>query len=270
MALSIKKSASGTVLIIDFSSKQILKELTEEASLTLSEKTPGGVWVIDSNGQEFNIEAAEVRNTELPPAFPVPFVGDVRDLYELLELSFFYNLLNPPGGGGGSNNIYNTDGTLTADRTLSGANFNLSLLGLNEFIKDFNIKEEIIGDQKIRSLAYDLTANGTTPQNLILIPLNIDFDSVSVYGRVLYRKENQDGIGRVNFWGACTRNAGGVLELDNNNIQELKNKSIPGQAPDVNHTTSGSNYIITIDPNSVVLNLRFFVWLELHCANILV
>jgi hypothetical protein len=258
MALSIKKSASGTVLIIDFSSKQILKELTEEASLTLSEKTPGGVWVIDSKGQEFNIEAA----------FPVPFVGDVRDLYELLELSFFYNLLNPPTAGGV--NIYNSNGTLTADRTLSGANFNLSLLGLNEFIKDFNIKEEIIGDQKIRTLAYDLTANGTTPQNLILIPLNIDFDSVSIYGRVLYRKENQDGIGRVNFWGACTRNAGGVLELDNNNIQELKNNSIPGQAPDLNHTTSGSNYIITIDPNSLVFNLRFFVWLELHCANILV
>jgi hypothetical protein len=169
MALSIKKSASGTVLIIDFSSKQILKELTEEASLTLSEKTPGGVWVIDSKGQEFNIEAAEVRNTELPPAFPVPFVGDVRDLYELLELSFFYNLLNPPTAGGV--NIYNSNGTLTADRTLSGDNFNLSLLGLNEFIKDFNIKEEIIGDQKIRTLAYDLTANGTTPQNLILIPL---------------------------------------------------------------------------------------------------
>lgn len=269
MGLTVIKQLSGEVLISDFTTKQVLKELTNDAALLLSNRdSGGGIWIIDKEGDEFFIPIDELINTQILPGGAVPFAGDARAAYELLETDFFYNLLNPPGGGGPSINIYNSDGTLTANRTLTGANFSLSLLGLNSFLQSYNLKEETIGGQKITSVAYELILVGLLPQNVITIPLDNDFDSVEIFGRAIYRKENLDGLGRVDFFGGCTRNSGGGLELDDNNLQSFQKSSIGGVDPNINHDTSGTNYVITIDPNSVTLELSFKIWLEIHFSNI--
>lgn len=277
MKLTIVKTSAGTVLIQDFITKFVYKELQEVASLVLSDEDKylsntdeaGAIEIVDRTSQSYILKYADVVNTQILPALPVDFTGSLKDLYELLETSFFYNIINPPSSVGGVN-IYNSDGSLTGDRVLTGSNFNLSLIGINELVKSYTTKEEIIGDQKILTLGYDLTANGTTAQNLVLIPLLADYDTVSVFGRIMYRKATRDGSGRVNFFGSCTRNVGGALELDNINLQRFQEDSIAGANPTINHTTAGTNYIITFDPNSPVNNVRFFVWLELHCANILI
>lgn len=48
------------------------------------------------------------------------------------------NTLNIPQYSGSAVNIYNTDGTLTADRTLTGAGFNLTFDGLNTHTENIN------------------------------------------------------------------------------------------------------------------------------------
>jgi hypothetical protein len=276
MKITIVKTSAGTVLIQDFNTKFVYKELQEVASLVLSDEDKylsnteeaGAIEIVDRTSQSYILKYADVVNTQILPALPVDFTGSLKDLYELLEADFFYNILNPPTAGGV--NIYNSDGSLTGDRVLNGSNFNLSLIGINELVKSYTTKEEIIGDQKILTIGYDLTLNGNTAQNLILIPLLADFDTAAVFGRVIYREASVDGSGRVNFYSSCTRNIGGVLELDNINVQAFQYSSITGLNPQIGHTTAGTNYIITINPRSLVNNVRFFVWLELHCANILV
>lgn len=269
MAFTILKTTpGGPVQILDPVSKFVFKQLEERASLFLSNKYEGGgVWVVDKTGQEWHIQTEQVLSTQILPAGPVDFSGDSSDLYELLEADFFYNLVNPPGGAG-VQNIYNTDGTLTANRTLSGNNFSLSLLSLNNFLQSYNIKEETIGGQKLTSVAYELNLVGNSDQTAISIPLNNDLDSVEIFGRTLFREDSQTGIGRDDFFGSCTRNAGGALELDNVAVQAFRRESIAGNRPIINHGISGTDYIITINPRSNTNIVRFRIWLEIHFANI--
>ena len=268
MGLSIVKQLSGSVLIVDFTSKLVLKELTEDAALLLSNRDQGGgIWIIDKEGSQYFVPIDILINTQILPNLALDFSGDARAAYELLETDFFYNLLNPPSGGG-VQNIYNTNGTLTANRTLTGSNFSLSLLGLNSFLQSYNLKEETIGAQKLITMAYEVNLVGNSTQTAITIPLDNDFDSVEVFGRTLFREDTQTGIGRDDFFGSCTRNSGGTLELDNVAVQAFRRESIAGNRPIINHDISGTNYLITINPRSNTNIVRFRIWLEVHFANI--
>lgn len=100
--LNIVKELTGEVTIEDANSGFVYKQLAEDAALFTSNRFKnGGVWVVDKNGEEFSIETDNVLTYELKPNPPFSFSGDTRNLYELLETSLFYNLVNPPSGGGG-------------------------------------------------------------------------------------------------------------------------------------------------------------------------
>lgn len=279
MKITIVKTLNNTILVQDFTTKFVYKELQEIASLLLSDQedrgevSTGGVFVIDEASQNYHIRTTEVVNTQILPALAVPFTGSTKDLYELLETDFFYNVVNPPSGGGAVN-IYNTDGVLTANRELRGTNlptnFSLSLIELNTFLLEYQIKEEVIADQTVITLGYNFTLSGNSPIDVITIPLAVDFDTVEVFGRMIYREAGTTGVGREDFFSACTRNLGGALELDNNLVQGFRRESIAGNASRIRHTTSGTNYIIQIDPNSAATNRKYYIWLEIHKANIVV
>jgi len=106
---SIVKELTGEVSINSVTSGETVKRMNTNACLFFSNRK-GGVYVVDSLGGEFWIDISLVNSTQVLPAAAVPFTGTSRDLYELLEASFFYNVVNPPSGGGGgvveSNIIY--------------------------------------------------------------------------------------------------------------------------------------------------------------------
>ena len=111
MAYSIVKELTGEVSINSTTSGNTVKQMTVDACLFFSNRRKaGGVYVVDSLGGEFWLDSSLVDSTQILPAAAVDFTGDARELYELLEASFFYNVVNPPSGGGGgvveSNIIY--------------------------------------------------------------------------------------------------------------------------------------------------------------------
>lgn len=278
MRITIIKTLSNTVLIKDKATGFIYKELKENSTLLFSSKEDrgevleGGVFIIDEDSNTYNIRLSEVVDTQVLPAAAIPFTGAVKDLYQLLETTFFFNIVNPPTSTGV--NIFNSNGALTADRELVGTNsptnFSLGLIDLNKFLLNYEVKEEVIGDQTILTLAYNFTLSGNANIDVINIPLNTDFDVVEVFGRCIYREAGATGVGREDFFGACTRNAGGALQLDNNNVQGFRRESLAGNASRIRHRVLGSNYVIRIDPNSGAVNRKYYIWLEIHKANIII
>jgi hypothetical protein len=109
MAYSIVKELTGEVSINSTTSGNTIKQMTVDACLFFSNRRQaGGVYVVDSLGGEFWLDASFVDSTQILPAAAVDFDGTPRDLYELLETSFFYNVVNPASSGGlvESNIIY--------------------------------------------------------------------------------------------------------------------------------------------------------------------
>lgn len=99
MSYRIEKKTTGDVWVVDYTTGEVIKTLSATASLLLSAKTKtGGVYVTDSAGRDFWIDTDLVQETQIDPAAAVAFTGTTKDLYELLELSFFYNILNPYAG----------------------------------------------------------------------------------------------------------------------------------------------------------------------------
>ena len=104
MSFSIVKELTGEVSINDYTSGETIKQLTESSALIYADdRLTGGVWVIDKDGQSYTVETSRVVDTQILPAAAVAFTGTTKDLYELLEKSFFLNILNPVSGGGGVN-----------------------------------------------------------------------------------------------------------------------------------------------------------------------
>lgn len=99
--LEIVKELTGEVSFRDAATKFNIAQLQEDAALFLNTEKRGGIWIVDKNGIEINIQTENILQTILLPAAAVSFSGDSRALYELLETSFFYNLVNPTSGGGG-------------------------------------------------------------------------------------------------------------------------------------------------------------------------
>lgn len=101
MSYRIEKKTTGDVWIVDYTTSEVIKTLSATASLLLSAKTKtGGIYVTDSAGRDFWIDKDLVIETKIDPAAAVAFTGTTKQLYELLELSFFYNILNQVGAGG--------------------------------------------------------------------------------------------------------------------------------------------------------------------------
>lgn len=110
--LEIVKELTGEVIFRDAVTKFTIKELQEDAALLLNTEKRGGIWIVDKEGREVNIQTENILRTQVLPNPVVNFVGDSRTLYELLETDFFYNLVNPPttpSGGGVYDEIYNTE-----------------------------------------------------------------------------------------------------------------------------------------------------------------
>jgi len=109
MSYSIVKELTGEVSINDTTSGATIKQMAVDASLFFSNRRQaGGVYVVDSLGGEFWLDVSLVDSTQISPAAAVAFTGTPRELYELLETSFFYNVVNPASSGGlvESNIIY--------------------------------------------------------------------------------------------------------------------------------------------------------------------
>jgi hypothetical protein len=101
MAYSIVKELTGEVSINSTTSGNTIKQMAVDACLFFSNRRQaGGVYVVDSLGGEFWLDASFVDSTQILPAAAVDFSGDARDLYELLEASFFYNVVSPSNGSG--------------------------------------------------------------------------------------------------------------------------------------------------------------------------
>jgi hypothetical protein len=94
--LEIVKELTGEVSFRDAATKLTIAQLQEDASLFLNTDKGGGIWIVDKNGIEVNVQTENILQTIILPAAAVSFSGDSRALYELLETSFFYNLVNPP------------------------------------------------------------------------------------------------------------------------------------------------------------------------------
>lgn len=138
--LEIVKELTGDVSFRDAATKFTIAQLQEDAALFLNTEKRGGIWIVDKDGIEINIQTENILQTIVLPAAAVAFSGDSRTLYELLETSFFYNLVNPPSGGGGGlttagnglsvrgGNEAILGGTLDQNTTVDLASFNLSFI----------------------------------------------------------------------------------------------------------------------------------------------
>lgn len=109
--LEIVKQLTGEVVFRDAVTKFTIKELQEDSSLFLNNEKRGGIWIVDKEGVEINIQTENILRTQVLPNPVVNFAGDSRALYELLETDFFYNLVNPPTTptGGVYDEIYNIE-----------------------------------------------------------------------------------------------------------------------------------------------------------------
>jgi len=108
--LEIVKELTGEVSFRDAATKLTIAQLQEDAALFLNTDKGGGIWIVDKNGIEVNVQTENILQTIILPAAAVSFSGDSRALYELLETSFFYNLVNPPIlSVGVYDEIYNTE-----------------------------------------------------------------------------------------------------------------------------------------------------------------
>lgn len=120
MSYSIVKELTGDVSIIDYTTGVIVKTLAVTASLLLSDKTKtGGIYATDSGGKSFWIDTDLVQETQVKPAAAVAFTGTTKDLYELLELSFFYNIINQSSAAVIESNII----TPAINTVLTNANY---------------------------------------------------------------------------------------------------------------------------------------------------
>jgi len=120
MAYSIVKELTGEVSINSTTGGNTIKQMDVDACLFFSNRRKaGGVYIVDSLGGEFWLDVSLVDSTQILPAASVAFAGTPRDLYELLEASFFYNVVNPPSGGGGG-------GVVESNILLQGSNYTIT------------------------------------------------------------------------------------------------------------------------------------------------
>jgi hypothetical protein len=267
MAYGIVKELTGEVSINSTTSGTTIKQMTVDACLFFSNRRQaGGVYVVDSLGGEFWLDANLVDSTQVLPASAVAFSGDARDLYELLEGSFFYNVVNPASGGGLSgaeNGAYIAGGKvrlgtnpLIENTTISGAfTFKIDVSGAdmtlvsNDYILIHNTKSETTNGVTFftRSFTAQTTANAI--QTIFTIPLS-ELDVVSVEILVQYKKQSISGAGIIQAFGGGYRDTGGAAELLNSTLSTTQQDTISGQNPAILHSVSGNDYIIEIDPKS--------------------
>jgi len=120
MAYSIVKELTGEVSINSTTGGNTIKQMDVDACLFFSNRRKaGGVYIVDSLGGEFWLDVSLVDSTQILPSAAVDFTGTPRDLYELLEASFFYNVVNPPSGGGGG-------GVIESNILLQGSNYTIT------------------------------------------------------------------------------------------------------------------------------------------------
>jgi hypothetical protein len=159
MAFTIVKQIAGGVIILDFKTKQVLKELTEDAVLLLSNRSQGGgVWIIDKEANEFFLQTSQIINSQVLPLAALPFSGDSRDAYELLEQDFFYNLVNqaPPAGGGAFEDLSESEAFL--EQSTNSTTYQNALTLLVNLIE---------GERYKFSFNYNLQVNRTNRSGLV-------------------------------------------------------------------------------------------------------
>lgn len=88
----IYKRLDKTVQIVSIESGQVLSTLQEEATLSLSSRGRGGVYVVDRLANSFQLLLDQVAETQIEPAAALIFKSSAADLYKLLESDFFDTL----------------------------------------------------------------------------------------------------------------------------------------------------------------------------------
>lgn len=91
----IYKRLDKAVQIVSVESGQVLSTLQEEATLLLSDRGRGGVYVVDRVGNSFHLLLNQVAETQIEPAPALIFKSSAADLYKLLEADFFDTLPLP-------------------------------------------------------------------------------------------------------------------------------------------------------------------------------
>lgn len=151
--LEIVKELTGEVIFRDAVTKFTVKELQEDAALFLNTEKRGGIWIVDKEGREVNIQTENILRTQVLPSPVVNFTGDSRNLYELLETSFFYNLVNPPTSG---------SGVVESNILLQGSNYTI-LTSDYIIVATANITLTLPASPNIGQL-YKIYANNNTVQ----------------------------------------------------------------------------------------------------------
>lgn len=216
----------------------------------------GGTAEIEVELDDVNIDADSIRTIRAANIKPITdsagWYMKIRNRVTGTEADAYW----PTGTGGGSTNIYNTDGTLTGNRTLTGGGNNLSFTGVGTYnfdvTTDFNMAT--IANQFRLNNAGKISLQGVSGITMLSV---LDLQSITdnvidtSANKPLARNTSTGAVVEMNSWAQVSGGSSGIT-VGTTTITSGTSTRIPFNDAGVYGEDAGLTYNKTTDALAVV------------------